>query len=83
MGDQEDDPRRPTEDTHGDAQERESHERPEMYGVESTDVVPSTDDDPVPRGEIVVILSAHEFGLPHVLRHLEAGRIVVVIPPAP
>ncbi len=35
----------------------------------------------LPCDEIVVILSAREFNLPDVLRNLEAGRIVLVIPP--
>ncbi|KJE19875.1 hypothetical protein FF36_05862 [Frankia torreyi] len=38
-----------------------------------------SDLDPLPHGEIVVILAA-DFRLPNVLRHLEAGKIVLVIP---
>ena len=30
-----------------------------------------------------VIIQAQDFRLPEVLRHIEAGRIVRVIPPAP
>jgi nitrate reductase NapAB chaperone NapD len=31
-------------------------------------------------GKLVVILMAQDFRLPEVLRHIEAGRIVLVIP---
>jgi hypothetical protein len=34
-------------------------------------------DDP---GKLTVIILAREFRLPEVLRHIEAGRIVLVIP---
>jgi hypothetical protein len=36
-------------------------------------------DDP---GKLTVILLAREFRLPEVLRHIEAGKIVLVIPEA-
>lgn len=32
--------------------------------------------------KLTVILLAQDFRLPEVLRHIEAGRIVLVIPPA-
>ena len=31
-------------------------------------------------GKLVVILMAQDFRLPEVLRHIEAGKIVLVIP---
>jgi hypothetical protein len=31
-------------------------------------------------GKLIVILLAQDFRLPEVLRHIEAGRIVLVIP---
>ena len=42
-----------------------------------------TDREPPPRGEIVVIVAAQDFRLPDVLRHVEAGRTVLVIPAPP
>ena len=36
-------------------------------------------DDP---GKLTVIILAREFRLPEVLRHIEAGKIVLVIPAA-
>ena len=36
-------------------------------------------DDP---GKLTVILRAQDFRLPEVLRHIEAGRVVLVIPEA-
>ncbi|WP_462203211.1 DNA cytosine methyltransferase [Frankia sp. CcWB3] len=42
-----------------------------------------SDLDPLPRGESVVILSVQDFRLPDVLGHLEAGRVVLVLPAFP
>jgi len=42
-----------------------------------------TDHDPAPGGETVVILPAEDFRLPDILRYLEAGRTVLILPASP
>jgi len=65
------------------AQRAQTPEASDIPPSEEDTPPPSHDPDTPPPEENVVVLAAGEFRLPDVLRHVEAGRIVRIIPAPP